>query len=198
MGQLSPDPRLVAVMVAWFFALFIEGAAGFGTTVALAAPFLVSLGIQPVEAVSMALIGHSVGVSFGAIGTPIVPQSAATGLSEQALAQANGLYHSLLGWVMLLAVMRLIRKSLQKQGSIKQPIWGWTVLAAALFLLPYFLLSRWVGPELPTLGGSLIGGLGFVTALGVARWCSTRREATTRTKSPSRQVSDVLRAAAPC
>jgi lactate permease len=71
MRWLSPDPRIAAVAVAWFFALFMEGAAGFGTPVALAAPFLVSMGFRPVEAVALPLIGHSVGVSFGAVGTPV-------------------------------------------------------------------------------------------------------------------------------
>jgi lactate permease len=52
----------------------MEGAAGFGASVALAAPFLVAAGFRPVQAVTIALIGHVVGVSFGAIGTPVIPQ----------------------------------------------------------------------------------------------------------------------------
>jgi lactate permease len=71
MARLSPDPRVAALLVAWFFVLFVEGAAGFGTSVALAAPFLVAAGFGRVEAVTIALVGHAVGVSFGAVGTPI-------------------------------------------------------------------------------------------------------------------------------
>jgi lactate permease len=65
MVSLSDEPRIQALLVAWFFGLFMEGAAGFGTPVALAAPLLVSLGFAPVRAVALALIGHAVGVSFG-------------------------------------------------------------------------------------------------------------------------------------
>ncbi len=61
MGRLSTDLRIVVLLVALFFALlFIEGAAGFGTTVALDAPFLVTVGFKPVEAVTAAMIGHVV------------------------------------------------------------------------------------------------------------------------------------------
>jgi lactate permease len=86
----------------------MEGAAGFGASVALAAPFLVAAGFTPVAAVTITLVGHVVGVSFGAVGTPIVPQVAATGLTGLEIARATGIYHSLLGWLPL-AVMVLLR-----------------------------------------------------------------------------------------
>lgn len=195
--RLSPDPRLVAVIVAWFFALFIEGAAGFGTTVALAAPFLVSLGFRPVEAVTMSLIGHAVGVSFGAVGTPILPQVAATGLSALALSRANGLPHSLLGWVMLGIVVAMVTKSVRGQGHPTPPIWGWVLLAAMFFLLPYFALSRWVGPELPTLGGALFGGVGFVVSLKLAGRHAVYTAPSSTHEASAHQARDVFRAALP-
>lgn len=92
LGRLSTDRRLAALLVAWFFALFMEGAAGFGTPIALAAPFLVSAGFKPVEAVVLALVGHAVGVSFGAVGTPVIPQVQASDLSALELARATGIY----------------------------------------------------------------------------------------------------------
>lgn len=79
--RLSPDPRIKAILIGWFLALFLEGAAGFGTPIALTAPILVSVGFSPVQALSIALVGHAAGVSFGAVGTPILPQVAATSLS---------------------------------------------------------------------------------------------------------------------
>lgn len=72
LARMHPDPRLGALLVAWFFALFLEGAAGFGTPVALAAPFLVAAGMPPLHAVTAAMIGHAAGVSFGAVGTPVL------------------------------------------------------------------------------------------------------------------------------
>jgi lactate permease len=175
LGRLSTDPRMAALLVAWFFALFMEGAAGFGTPIALAAPFLVSAGFKPVEAVALALIGHSVGVSFGAVGTPILPQMEATGLSGPELARVTGTYHALLGWVMLLFLVLLAMK---KNGSSRDtgPIWRWALAAAGAFLVPFFLISRFVGPELPTLGGAFIGGIVFIGTMLLLRRGKERAE----------------------
>jgi lactate permease len=181
--RFTPDPRLAAIIVAWFFALFIEGAAGFGTTIALAAPLLVSLGMTPVGALSAALIGHAVGVSFGAVGTPILPQVAATGLSGQEIAATTGLLHGLIGWVMLLFAFGVIRQALPGE----QPVGRYVAAAAALFLVPMFLIAQLIGPELPTLAGSLIGGAGFVLLL--------RRNAPTSNDTPAPRGA--VRAAAP-
>jgi lactate permease len=166
LGRLSGDPRVLALLIGWFFALFVEGGAGFGSSVALAAPFLVGVGYRPLEAVVIPMLGHSVGVSFGAIGTPVVPMVAATGLEPLELSAATATYHAVFGWVPL-AIMVLIAS----RGTGMRPtgsIWGWTALAGACFLAPMWLLATFVGPELPTLGGSLIGGALFVGALLVA------------------------------
>lgn len=153
MARLSTNPAVIALLVAWFFALFIEGAAGFGTSAALAAPLLVSAGFNPIQAVTIALIGHSVGVSFGAVGTPVLPQIA-LGFDGTELAATTSLFHGLLGWLMALIVMWLAAKG-------DRP-WGLALAAAAFFLVPMVLLAHLIGPELPTLGGALLGGLAFV------------------------------------
>ena len=72
LAALTEDCRIQVLLIAWFFGLFMEGAAGFGTPVALAAPLLVGLGHAPVRAVTLALLGHAAGVSFGALGTPVL------------------------------------------------------------------------------------------------------------------------------
>jgi lactate permease len=159
LARLSDDPRLAALLVAWFFALFSEGAAGFGTPVALTAPILVGLGFDPARAVALALVGHAVGVSFGAVGTPVVPQAAASGLDPGAIAGATALLHAALGWTMALLVGRIAGEG--RAGP------GWGLLAAAFFLLPSAAIAVWVGPELPTLGGALLGGAAFALAV---RW----------------------------
>ena len=175
MGRLSNDPLVTALLIAWFFALFMEGAAGFGASVALAAPFLVSAGFRRVDAVTIALVGHAVGVSFGAVGTPIIPQVAATGLTGLELARATAMMHALLGWVPLAIAMAFAARSRVPVASglasttSSRPrsftVVAWTVLAGVCFLAPYLGLAWFVGPELPTLGGALIGGLIFVAAL---------------------------------
>ena len=68
--RISPDRRVQAIIIAWFFGGFIEGSAGFGTPAALAAPLLLSLGFPALAAVMVSLIANSTPVSFGAVGTP--------------------------------------------------------------------------------------------------------------------------------
>lgn len=163
---LSRDPRLAALIVAWFFALLIEGAAGFGTAAALAAPFLVTLGLPPVTAVAAALVGHVVGVSFGAVGTPILPQVAATGLDPLALSRATGILHGLVGWMVPIAVAVMIHRAYRPTGPDARSRTGaWVVVAAVAFLVPFVGIAAWVGPELPTLGGAVVGGSVFVGIL---------------------------------
>jgi lactate permease len=166
LGRVSDDPRLIAILVAWFFGLFMEGAAGFGTPVALGAPILVSLGFSPVNAVALMLIGHAAGVSFGAVGTPILPQIAATGLDPLQLSGATGLLHALIGWVLLYFVHRLaLQATDRKQAAGDWRDWLWTGYAAVCFLVPFLLIARYVGPELPTIGAALIGAGVFVLTL---------------------------------
>jgi lactate permease len=191
LARFAPDPQIMALLVAWFFALFMEGAAGFGASVALAAPFLVAAGFQPVQAVTVTLIGHVVGVSFGAVGTPLIPQMAATGLSGLELARDTGIYHSVLGWLPLVVLVVMVRRS-EACASPGRAIWGWTAAAFACFVIPYTALWWWVGPELPTLAGALVGGILFVSLLRVF---GPRAASTASTES---QASlGALRAAAP-
>ncbi|MFN3943439.1 MAG: L-lactate permease [Allosphingosinicella sp.] len=147
------DRRVAALLVAWFFALFLEGAAGFGTPVALAAPLLVGLGFPPATALVMVLVGHAAGVSFGALGTPMVPLLAAARVDPAALSLAILLLHAALAWALLALVLRFA--GARRTGP-------WVLAGTALFFLPAALLAWWVGPELPTLGGALVGAGLFV------------------------------------
>lgn len=186
--RLTDDRRMLAILVAWFFALFLEGAAGFGTPVALAAPVLVGLGFAPLRALTLVLIGHAAGVSFGAIGTPVLPQIAATGLAGPELARATAVLHGTLGWILLAFVFRLASG---RQGDGQTPTgWLWAAGAAALFLAPFMALAIFAGPELPTLGGALVGGLAFVAIL-------RRGAVPAGGATPGPTASELLRAALP-
>jgi len=156
LARLTEDPRLQVLLVAWFFGLFMEGVAGFGAPVALAAPILVGLGFTPLHAVTLALIGHAAGVSFGAIGAPVLPQIEATGLSGTELALPAALLHAALGWALAMALF-----TMAAPGRPTLAAWRWPALAAIAFFLPCLLLAWLVGPELPTLGGAIIGGALF-------------------------------------
>ena len=159
-GGLSEDPRIIAILIGWFFALFAEGAAGFGTAIALAAPFLVGFGFPAASAVAIALIGHAAGVSFGAVGTPIVTQAQIAPFPPAALGLAAASYHVVFGWVMILALLRVTTAAFP--DLTPRRMWPWVALAGAGFLVPMYLIARFVGPELPTMAGSLVGAGLFV------------------------------------
>jgi lactate permease len=160
LGGLTADRRAQAILIAWFFGLFIEGAAGFGTPVALAAPLLVGLGYDPVRAVVLALLGHAAGVSFGAVGTPTLVQVELTGLDPAALAGRIAALHALLGPGLLLLMLRLA-----DEGPLTRRDLANAAVAAAAFFLPSVALAALVGPEVPSLGGALAGAVLFLLYL---------------------------------
>ncbi|TVQ42105.1 MAG: L-lactate permease [Wenzhouxiangella sp.] len=157
LSEISDDRVVQTLLVAWFFGLFMEGAAGFGTPVALAAPLLVGLGFAPLRAVVLALLGHVGAVSFGAVGTPALTQIELLGLSPQALAGMTMLLHALPIFFLALALVRLASDEPLTGARIKL-----AASAAACFWFPAALLGWFVGPELPSLGGALVGGVVFV------------------------------------
>ena len=87
--NITPDRRIQAIIIAWCFGAFIEGAAGFGTPAAVCAPLLMALGFPAMGAVTVALIIQSTPVTFGAVGTPILV-GVKTGLD-------NPIVHEILG-----------------------------------------------------------------------------------------------------
>jgi lactate permease len=89
-AHLSGDRRIQAVLVAFSFGAFIEGAAGFGAPVAISAAFLVGLGFRPFQAALLCLIANTAPVAWGAIGTPILTLSRVTGLDVEALSATSG------------------------------------------------------------------------------------------------------------
>lgn len=163
-SQVSSAPRVQVVLIAWFFGLFMEGAAGFGTPVALTAPLLVGLGYRPTRAVALALIGHGAGVSFGALGTPVLAQAALSAIPAMEIARETALLNAAVGWSLLAALVWLAG-----DGAPTRRDWAMAGLAGVCFYAPYLALALWVGPELPTVGGALIGGFGFAVIMSLRR-----------------------------
>lgn len=166
LSSISTRPQLIALLLAWFFAIFLEGAAGFGTPIALAAPMLVGLGFPPLKALVLALIGHAAGVSFGAIGTPIVPLLESAPVDPFTLSVTILLLHTLLGWWLALAVFKVAAPEEGRSASVSAIA---APVAALCFFVPAIVLAWFTGPELPTLGGALIGAILFVAFIKL-RW----------------------------
>ncbi|WP_062294687.1 L-lactate permease [Demequina phytophila] len=158
LARITPDPRVAALLIAWFFTLLIEGAAGFGTPVALSAPFLVAAGFKPVTAVVAAMAGNVAAVPFGAVGTPTLAQAAIVDYDPVDLSWAVSPYMLVTGVVLALTVARLVGTLIPTAG----PPWRWMAVAYVSFFAPYLLIARFVGPELPSLVGSILGAGVFI------------------------------------
>ena len=107
-AALSPDRRVQALLIAFCFGTFVEGAAGFGTPVAICAALMIGLGFSPLYAAGLALIANTSPVAFGALGTPIITLAKISGLDEMALSQMAGRqlpFFSLIVPAWLVAVM---------------------------------------------------------------------------------------------
>src|SRR5512141_574632 len=87
---LAADRRIQVLLIAFAFGAFIEGAAGFGTPVAISAAMLIGLGFKPLAAAGLALIGNTAPVAYGALGTPIITLAKVTGLNEGLLSAMVG------------------------------------------------------------------------------------------------------------
>jgi lactate permease len=175
-ATISPDRRIQAIIIAWLFGCFIEGASGFGTPAAIAAPLLVAIGFPALAAVLLGMLVQSTPVSFGAVGTPIIIgvnsglDTATLGarLAEQGsswevflqLITGNvAIIHALVGTVMPLVMVLMLTRFFGKEKSWKA---GFEVLPFALFgglafTLPYAATGVFLGPEFPSLLGGLVG-----------------------------------------
>ena len=184
-ADISEDRRVQIVLVAFFLATFLEGAAGFGTPAAVVAPLLLGLGFPALAAVVVALVGHVIAVTYGAVGTPILvgigePMSGVS--SIRAAIEANGMtttefavevarwaatYHALVGFVMpLFAVGMVVYFFGGGDRSLKPAleVAPLCLFAGVVFAVPYWLAAR-VSAEFPALFGSMIGGAITIAAL---------------------------------
>lgn len=179
---ISPDRRIQAIIVAFLFGAFIEGAAGFGTPAALAAPLLVGLGFPPLAAAMVALVGNSTPVSFGAVGTPILGgvstmitpdvlnELSTAGMTGHEFLSKVGIWaalpHAVMGVFIPLIIVMLLTKLFGEKKSFKDAfeIAPFAIFAGLAFVIPYIIIAFIFGPELPSLAGALIALIIVVTA----------------------------------
>ena len=163
-GRLTRDPRLQALLIAFAFGAFLEGAAGFGTPVAVAAAMLTGLGFPPFQAAGIALIANTAPVAFGAIGVPLVTLAGVTNLPLMDLSAHVGQICAPLA-VFIPSYLMLV-------------MGGWAALSAALpaavvcgvcFGSVQYLISNYVGPYLTDILASLAAILGLLLLLSVWR-----------------------------
>lgn len=142
-AHLTDDRRIQVLLIAFSFGAFIEGAAGFGTPVAISAAMLIGLGFRPLHAAGLALIGNTAPVAFGALGTPVFALHEVTQLPLEQLSQMIGRqlpFFSLLVPFWLIWAMVGLREMLRVVPAC--------LTAGASFGLVQFFVSNWHGPWL--------------------------------------------------
>ena len=150
-ARLSDDRRIQALLVAFSFGAFIEGAAGFGTPVAITAALLMGLGFTPLYAAGLSLIANTAPVAYGAIGTPILTLAAVTGIPSDLLSAMAGRQ---LPIVSLIVPAWLVATMSGWRGL--QGVWPAVLVSGGSFAIVQFLWSNFVGPELVDIVGGLV------------------------------------------
>jgi lactate permease len=147
---LAGDRRIQVLLIAFAFGAFIEGAAGFGTPVAISAAMLIGLGFKPLPAAGLALIGNTAPVAYGALGTPIITLAKVTGLSEMSLSAMAGRQLPLFS---LIVPFWLVWSMSGFRGMLE--IWPACLVAGLAFAVPQFVISNFYGPSLVDIGAAL-------------------------------------------
>ena len=140
---LAGDRRIQVLLIAFAFGAFIEGAAGFGTPVAISAAMLIGLGFKPLAAAGLALIGNTAPVAYGALGTPIITLAKVTGLNELALSAMAGRQ---LPFFSLIVPFWLVWAMAGFRGMLD--VWPACLVAGLSFAIPQFVVSNFFGPSL--------------------------------------------------
>lgn len=146
--SISADRRIQVLIIAWGFGGFLEGASGFGTSVAIPAAILVGLGFDPLKACIICLLSNVPVAELGAIGIPVITGAGLTGLDASVVSG-----YAVLQLAVLIVVCPIFMVKLS--GSLKGvlPI---TLVSGISFAIPAYLIGAFVGPELSTLLGSIV------------------------------------------
>lgn len=182
--DITPDRRIQVIIIAWLFGSLMEGAAGFGTPAAICVPLLVGLGFPALAAVVAGMIIQSTPVSFGAAGTPILigvnnglaPEQSVHDYAQQIgfgqwsdyLALIGGrvaVLHAIAGVLVPLIVVSFMTRFFGRNRTFREglAVWKFAIFASLAMVIPYLIVAFTLGPEFPSLLGSLTG-LFIVTA----------------------------------
>lgn len=160
LASVTKDKRVLVLIIAWGFGGFMEGMAGFGTAVAIPASMLWGLGFNPVFAAIVCLIANATPTAFGSIGIPTTTLAKITGLDVTALSTNTVM---ILAPLIILTPFLLVwltgksRKAFKGIGLI-------TLISGLSFLIPEYLVAKYLGAELPAVIGSVCSMLSTILA----------------------------------
>jgi len=155
---ISSDRRVQALLIAFSFGTFLEGAAGFGTPVAISAALLIGLGFSPLYAAGLALLANTSPVAFGALGTPIITLAKVSGLAEMPLSQMAGRQLPFFSLVIPAWIVVVMSGWRGLRGC-----WPIVLVCGGSFALIQFLTANFHGPTLV----DVFGGIGSLAATGI-------------------------------
>ncbi len=150
LASIAPDPRVQVILIAFAFGAFFEGAAGFGTPVAVTAAILIQLGFKPLQASGLSLIANTAPVAFGALGTPILALAGVTGINELTLSAMVGRQ---LPFFSVLVPFWVVWAMAGWRGMLG--VWPAALVAGVAFAVPQFIVSNFHGPWLVDIVASL-------------------------------------------
>ena len=156
MASITPDRRLQALLIAFSFGAFLEGAAGFGAPVAISGAMLVGLGFNPLYAAGLCLIANTAPVAFGSVGTPILMASRMSDIPELAISQMVGRTLPILSLLLplyLVVLMSGFKKSVEVLPAI--------IVSGVSFAFVQWFTSNYMGPMLP----DVLAGLASIFCL---------------------------------
>ena len=157
-AAISPDRRIQALLIAFSFGTFLEGAAGFGTPVAISAALLIGIGFSPLYAAGLALLANTAPVAFGALGTPIITLAKVSGLNEMALSQMVGRQLPLFSLIIPVWLVAIMSGRKGVNGC-----WPAILVCGGSYAVIQFVFANFNGPTLV----GVLGGVGSLIILTV-------------------------------
>ncbi|MFM2056197.1 MAG: hypothetical protein RLY71_582 [Pseudomonadota bacterium] len=162
LSGITEDRRLQLLLIAFCFGAFFEGAAGFGTPVAVTAGILIGLGFSPLAASGLSLIANTAPVAFGALGTPVITLAKVHGYD---LMEVTAMIGRQLPFFSLLVPFWLIWAFAGRKAMME--IWPAILVTGLSFAIPQYLVSNFIGPELVDIIAALVSMISLVAFLRV-------------------------------
>jgi lactate permease len=166
-NKFSADLRIQVIILAWFLENFIEGIAGFGTPAAVVAPILLALGLSPLKAIVISLLGNSISVPFGAAGTPLKVGLSGINLNSELFAPTTALYN-LIGFIVPVFMLWALVSNQKHRKTLFFDALPFALWSGIIFVVSAYFVSL-TGIEFPSIFGALIGVVivGVTTRFGL-------------------------------
>ena len=162
LSGITEDRRLQLLLIAFCFGAFFEGAAGFGTPVAVTAGILIGLGFSPLAASGLSLIANTAPVAFGALGTPVITLAKVHGYD---LMEVSAMIGRQLPFFSLLVPFWLIWAFAGRKAMME--IWPAILVTGLSFAIPQYLVSNFIGPELVDIIAAIVSMVSLILFLRV-------------------------------